>query len=50
MNKEIICIDMDGVLVDFGKAKKQFFDNYSEIHRAYRAAPTWESVLEKLGV
>ncbi len=39
MNKEIIYIDMDGVLVDFGKAKKWHFDNYPEIHRAYKGRP-----------
>lgn len=39
MNKKIIYIDMDGVLVDFGKAKKWFFDNYPEIRRAYKGRP-----------
>lgn len=39
MSKEIIFIDMDGVLVDFGKAKKWFFDNYPEIKKAYGHRP-----------
>ena len=39
MNKEIIFIDMDGVLADFGKAKDWHFENYPEIRRAYKGRP-----------
>ncbi len=39
MSKEIVFIDMDGVLVDFGKAKRMFFENYPEILRAYKGRP-----------
>ncbi len=39
MSKEIVYIDMDGVLVDFGKAKRYYFENYPEIQRAYNWRP-----------
>ena len=39
MSKEIVYIDMDGVLVDFGKAKRWYFENYPEIQRAYNWRP-----------
>ena len=39
MSKEIVYIDMDGVLVDFGKAKRWHFENYPEIRRAYKGRP-----------
>lgn len=39
MSKEIVYIDMDGVLVDFGKAKRWHFEKYPEIRRAYKGRP-----------
>ena len=39
MNKKIVYIDMDGVIVDFGKAVTDWFDKHPHLVDRYKGFP-----------
>ena len=39
MSKEIIYIDMDGVLANFGKAKRWHFENNPDLEERFKRSP-----------